>query len=134
MHPMGICGLFSNVLGCGVYSWFSLGNMMDDRIKLAEAMNRKSPGFRLWDENDVEIQHPDFYPDTNANDDYSVLVWMRPDDWINSVPIKGPDHARYRDFIFELRLLELEQCRPSGPISQGYQIGDYARAALNVIE
>lgn len=114
-----------------------------DRINLADAMGLpchcnsalsqmpQSPPCKVHDLGDI-LGCPD--PFTDANDDYAVLEWMRPDDWRNSVLMKGPDHVRYLDFIFELRLLEQEDGRPSGPIGQGYVIGDYARAALAVIK
>ena len=97
---------------------------MNDRIKLAEAMGwvreddyDNSPfwvnGHRMgyapdsqWTK-DLEI--PD--PFTDANDDYAVLEWMR------NAPNSGP----YFDALI-----------PYGSAWQ-YQIGDYARAALKVL-
>ncbi len=89
---------------------------MNDRIKLAEAMGwtmtkpRKYEWWQgpteLYGDSDCRNHPPD--PFTDANDDYAVLEWMRND----------PDQPGYR------RLGE----------SYLYRVGDYARAALKVIE
>lgn len=121
----------------------------EDRIRLAEAMGFEwqstvdqpmnprgqwlSP-FTGWTERLPNKEALPFDPFTDANDDYAVLEWMRPDDWINSVPIKGPEHQAWRDFIFELRLNQRKGGRTTSEIGEGYQIGDYARAALAVID
>ena len=72
-------------------------------------------------------------PFTNANDDYAVLEWMRPKNFRESKPIMGPEHERWRDFIFELRLIQLKENRESSAIQEGYMLGDNARAACSVL-
>ena len=60
---------------------------------------------------------------TDANDDYAVLEWMR--------QFEGTQ--KYRDFIFELRLLQ-NKCVDFNPmLYENYQIGDFACAAYKVI-
>ena len=91
---------------------------MNDRIKLAEAMNPN------WDvlgmDGDDRLSYRDkdtgcvvlaecIDPFTDANDDYAVLEWMRN----NDEPLAG-----------------LALCNPMAD----YKIGDYARAALKVID
>ncbi len=66
-----------------------------DRIRLAEAM-----GIHLLD-------RTNFYPFSDANDDYAVLEWMR------------------RERKISYRNIGQSYC---------YQIGDYARSALKVID
>ena len=83
---------------------------MNDRIKLAEAMK-----VEYW-RSEVfggALGLPD--PFTDANDDYAVLEWMRS----------------------EARREGVSWMNGSGILSlhaTNYQIGDYARAALKVIE
>jgi len=82
---------------------------VNDRIKLAEAMQipyRSNPGGTLY------VGVPD--PFTDANDDYAVLGWARKE-W-------GDQYDNWIDFTYAL----------SG--DGNYKIGDYARAALKVIE
>ena len=99
---------------------------VQNRIKLAEAMgwtnihmkyvamDEKSYPFgcvpgNVNDKN-LKEQVPD--PFTNANDDYAVLAWLR-----NNEKYQFNDRLEYH--------LGLPRI--------GYQIGDYARAALKVI-
>ncbi len=99
---------------------------MNDRIKLAEAMGWKPIGKQPVAETVAGIaylpkwQHDifgkltaDHLPDpfTDANDDYAVLEWMR----------NLESNARYH---MTMRLNGIWD----------YQIGDYARAALKVID
>ena len=93
---------------------------MNDRIKLAEAMGWTSagdPDGNLW-WSQQPAKYPESYcfetnelpdPFTDANDDYVVLDWMR-------------NHKDFWKFQQEL-----------DEIQWSYQIGDYARAALKVI-
>lgn len=87
--------------------------MMDDRIRLAEAMGWKcpfnDPGNCLKHHYHSEIKVPD--PFTDANDDYAVLEWL-----------KTKKNYSQLGELFEHR----EIAR--------YKIGDYARAALKVLE
>ena len=88
---------------------------MNDRIKLAEAMGwiKVGPLSGDYSGNPPGTSGwPSPIPDpfTNANDDYAVLEWMRKD---------GPNEAMDH-FLF---------WHP-----QDYQVGDYARAALKVLE
>ena len=89
-------------------------NDQERRIKLAEAMGwtirdngwAVAPNGKLWPLADI----PD--PFTDANDDYAVLEWMR---------CRGRKY--WTPFMHDT---ETEQW--------AYKIGDYARAALKVIE
>ena len=88
---------------------------MTDRIKLAEAMGwHKNPDSGSWSYRvnfpDVKYAHyehelPD--PENDANDDYAVLEWMR---------------AQGGDYHHAIKFSALN-----------YRIGDYARAALKVM-
>ncbi len=110
---------------------------MSDRIKLAEAMGWRQFNEWIWLEPTVSMkfaeglfrrgQHiqwsteddlPD--PENDANDDYAVLEWMR---------------IEFTSDQIGLALLRLGE-NAGGPISLSkyYQIGDYARAALKVME
>ena len=97
----------------------------EDRIRLAIAIER-DPGFFAPNYN-----IPIFDPANNAEHDYSVLQKVRPEDAQNSKPIMGPEHELWRDFIFELRLLQLKRGKESSAIFEAYELGDYARAYLN---
>ena len=94
---------------------------MNDRIKLAEAMGlrRKNKYLRyaMWFNPTKKVleRNLKFDPFTDANDDYAVLEWMRSD--VN---------AWQYQYEKELMLTN-NKCGD-------YQIGDYARAALKVIE
>jgi hypothetical protein len=91
---------------------------MDDRIKLAEAMGWEKyhqpdfgGGHYAWRNERLrrkDASLPDPY--TDANDDYAVLEWMR------------ENHGGNFWVHFE------------NTLSCNYQIGDYARAALKVID
>jgi hypothetical protein len=104
--------------------------MSDDRFKLAEAMGWTighpdnpmmsewwfPPGQRGGDGNSTKIL-PD--PFTDANDDYAVLEWMR---------AKDNDDAAWSSAESEfMHLMSSTSC-------SRYQIGDYARAALTVLQ
>ena len=101
---------------------------MNDRIKLAEAMGWK------WSLRNVHYKtgqwtSPDgteaevwcyhdaipFDPFTDANDDYAVLEWMR------------KTHAPNGDRVWQ-------KFRSHLHLQERYNIGDYARAALKVLE
>ena len=87
----------------------------EKRIKLAEAM-----GWTSWNARWLTPDHktitdlPD--PFTDANDDYAVLEWMRE----QATWVVGDVSDQFCDQL-EWNCWE-------------YQIGDYARAALKVIE
>lgn len=86
---------------------------MNDRIKLAEAMDWYINGNRWENKHLGEERHTCPDPFTDANDDYSVLEWARTR-WDKS----GADWC---EFWFDLNH------------AGSYQIGDYARAALKVL-
>ena len=110
---------------------------MTDSIKLAEDMGWTPldlnltgwwmpPGVKLDDHifhiNRVaEADLPD--PFTDANDDYAVLEWMRKQssDYMN---IDGKHYGHWLQFKTLLNSVDAVE----------YQIGDYARAVLKVIE
>jgi len=106
----------------------------EGRIKLAEAMwpdKKWCVGYPLGfiDVNNVKHHRaPD--PFTDANDDYAVLEFVR-----KSVPNGTQPGDKWRPFYDALR-------EPTdSPVVRGnlkpmasYQIGDYARAALKVID
>lgn len=87
---------------------------MNDRIRLAEAMGwRKRNEAFLWRlGSDHRKDPPD--PFTDANDDYAVLEWMREnyENWTD-----------YCDTLFSLQMY-----------CEEYHIGNYARAALKVLD
>ena len=106
-----------------------------DRIKLAEAMGWK----RVTTREDFERGQPprwqdpetgtkgNFFPNLpdpehDANDDYAVLEWMRDDSRRMGFP-------RYVG-----ALSDVMDNRIANSHSANYQIGDYARAALKVLE
>ena len=115
---------------------------MKDRIKLAEAMgwtdirmkhvemDGNSYPFGWSHESDnpkYREQIPD--PFTNANDDYAVLEWMN-----------NHRFSKRRKFSAALAH-ELQKIEEDGSLkvawpdaAMRYRIGDYARAALKVIE
>ena len=96
-------------------------NDQQRRIKLAEAMGAKCVD-GIWHWKGSTWNELLFDPFTDANDDYAVLEWMR----------SQPKEMKweYMDHYFAGRLArnELDHTLPV------YQIGDYARAALKVIE
>lgn len=88
---------------------------MKDRIRLAEAM-----GIPDADQETVDIdsrtvciwnERDSFNPFTDANDDYAVLEWMRKEGWPR----------------WQLISEGCEYCFD-------YKVGDYARAALKVLD
>ena len=94
---------------------------MSDRIKLAEAMGWNRAEGRsdnlewsgMWFSPDGYGPRPPPDPFTDANDDYAVLEWMRSDPCkFNNAECETENHGW----------------------AWKYQIGDYARAALKVIE
>ena len=109
---------------------------MSDRIRLAEAMGwthirmkwvameEKSYPFgcvpRNVNDKHLKEQIPDPY--TNANDDYAVLEWMRDD----SRCMEFPRYVGALSDVMDKRL--------AASHAANYQIGDYARAALKVLE
>ena len=105
--------------------------MMNDRIKLAEAMGWKRNGHdfgdNTWTKDNVVAfapgsrrDHYDEIPDpfTDANDDYAVLEWMRDPEG------DGKFHYNWSHFC---EILEED-------MTYNHTIGDFARAALGVIE
>ncbi len=102
---------------------------MIDRIKLAEAMGwiHETGGGRDWyhpSDNRSRCfanQLPD--PETDANDDYAVLEWMR--------DFADADEPKLLRAERALNQLQADAMRDW---ALGYEIGDYARAALRVIE
>lgn len=105
-----------------------------DRIKLCEAMGRLEIGlsggaYRItaddgtrvtcWTLDDALKYLPD--PFTDANNDYAVLKWVR---------------ENLDDVAYALAMLELvvEQGGDTGDSYPKYRIGNYARAALKVLE
>ena len=116
---------------------------MIDRIKLAEAME-----FEVYcDYKFVKYNHTmtfvplDDLPDpfTDANDDYAVLEWMRDDSRrmefpryvgaLSDVMDTGHGHKRIKGRCSSLTIERLAASHAAN-----YQIGDYARAALKVLE
>jgi len=99
---------------------------MNDRIKLAEAMGWKiishdfpeGPMTRTVD-GVVQIRKLPPDPENNANDDYAVLEWMRDKFFEGGI-------LRYGEWTKAINSVI--------PYSRDYRIGDYARAALKVIE
>ncbi len=88
---------------------------LEDRIKLAEWM-----GWTKWDHKWLSPDHKTITdlpnPFTDANDDYAVLELMR------AIEAEGLDRdMKHMDFAAQL------------PDSYDYQIGDYAQAALKVL-
>ena len=109
---------------------------MNDRIKLAEAMGwvRKPRALVAgkpcghWKEahwlhpNGKEVNDANFPdPFTDANDDYAVLEWMR-------------DGDQNRFGLFKDEMHQDNPTTDNGFYVWNYQIGDYARAALKVID
>jgi hypothetical protein len=106
-------------------------NLEQDRIRLAEAMGSevKESG-ALWggplsgrfvfrgdgyEMADIRI----FDPFTSADDDYAVLEWMRSDE----------RHIRFRE-----ALAQVFHEWHGDPVPFYYEIGDYARACLKVLD
>lgn len=109
---------------------------MNDRIKLAEAMGWTPLDHKLigwWMPPGVELDDHLFMinrkdeahlpdPFTDANDDYVVLEWMR--------KFRAQDMSDYPDGGY---LIWARFCEQFG-VFGNYKIGDYARAALKVLE
>lgn len=109
---------------------------MDDRIKLAEAMGWTDfigevglpPGAK--DARPVTQGHqlpPD--PFTDANDDYAVLEWIRNQvgeehGWLPSGKARWSSSDEWWPFYEQF----------GNVTAASYKIGDYARAALKVLE
>ncbi len=96
---------------------------MNDRIKLAEAM-----GGPIWEAYIDPGKHPECIdlpdPFTDANDDYAVLEWMREQVlWHRNNSELGKVPANFWRFFGSVNDV------PRGD----YRIGDYARAALEVL-
>ena len=103
---------------------------MNDRIKLAEAMGwTRIPGKiniagdninpPLWRDPSGNAPYPASAlpnPYSDANDDYAVLEWMR-----------GQDKDTFTNFAFRCNIHWMDDW------TLLYQIGDYARAALKVL-
>ncbi len=115
---------------------------MKDTIKIAEMMgwrwsensNKEAGGGRWYRPDgsytDLCIKYaeiPDPY--TDANDDYAVLEWMR-----ESEERLDDGGALFAKFIFALRYIQRTRGTLTNVNSEGYEIGDYAKAALKVID
>lgn len=92
----------------------------EDRIKLAEAIwGRPKYTLGTWPE--------DFDPFTDANDDYTVLEWMRETYDVSAgtagSATKRLVYVQFREAVYQL----------NNGYADGYKIGNYARAALEVI-
>ena len=102
---------------------------MNDRIKLAEAMGwLKATSLDIWYRPEDQKREGKNYnngelpdPLTDANDDYAVLEWMRQNLIKDKVlPINVAAYKFYSDI--------------NDAHATDYEVGDYARAALKVIE
>ena len=120
-----------------------------DRIRLAEAMGwewdttiRGRRGYPddwpVWIKpNGDRWFSPADMPDpfTDANDDYAVLKWMRPDEGVHIGYADGSSNwslwSDFKDHLYELITTRTGNRRFA---PWDYQIGDYARAALKVLE
>ena len=105
---------------------------MNDRIKLAEAMGwtRSTIGTEYcWRHEDGRVigMCPD--PFTDANDDFGVLEWMRQFDLDIYIPGDKDNEGAFNKW--EGFTMALYEC---GKDTWEYKIGDYARAALKVIQ
>jgi hypothetical protein len=100
---------------------------MNDRIKLAEAMGWQKHDHEEWWQSPTfsRFKTAEHLPDpfTDANDDYAVLEWARGVDGFSN-----QDHEnRWGEFLVA------PTDYPALKHKAAYQIGDYARAALKVI-
>lgn len=97
-----------------------------ERIRLAEAMGYETirRGVDFWEGIAPTGDHTWRLPDpfTDANDDYAVLEWAR------------SDERRMQFPAFVGALSDVMDIRLQPGHSANYQIGDYARAALKVLE
>ena len=87
---------------------------MNDRIKLAEAMGPRYTASRTA---------INFDPFTDANDDVAVLSWAS-DEWSGT--------GMWAEFVAAFR--EPDEDGFSAITKWHYRVGDFARAALKVIE
>lgn len=97
-------------------------------IKLAEAMgwNVLPNGLCVkGPDNNKQIRKDPPNPFTDANDDYAVLEWVREQAEDNPAMWEA-----FRDAISDMTSHE----KGFAPYTWRYQIGDYARAALKVID
>ena len=101
-----------------------------DRIRLAEAMGYVTTRqTKEWHGDRWEGRTPDGEatwrlpdPFTDANDDYAVLEWMRDD----SRRMEFPRYVGALSDVMDKRL--------AASHAANYQIGNYARAALKVLD
>ena len=106
------------------YSHFRYGEGGDDCLQ----------GYWCKNPDGVEVELP--HPWVDANADYAVLEWVRTEILKEDSII---DEAAFHDTLADCFWMNLYQeprryPEPRSTISIGYQIGDYARAALKVIE
>ena len=90
---------------------------MNDRIKLAEAMGWMTTAAGQWFYGPDHLSgYQDNPPDpfTDANDDYAVLRWFAEQE-------DSQQREGFLEIIYDIRLTD-------------YVIGDYARAALKVLD
>ncbi len=102
---------------------------MNDRIKLAEAMGRP---YKSHDGTTAPNVFQYFDPFTDANDDYAVLEWMRsrqPNKLASPIVIMSVCEWVETWKEWDAFYNALPEC-----LADDYEIGDYARAALKVIE
>ncbi len=103
---------------------------MTDRIKLAEAMGWTNSHQFRWDgPGDGEYRNDPPDPFTDANDDYAVLEWVRKlvADKHGTLPSgKARWSSSDKWWPFYEAITTAEASR--------HQVGDYARAALKVLE
>lgn len=93
------------------------------RIKLAKAM-----GIDHEESGELFGNRWAFDPFVDANNDFVVLEWAR-----EKKGIPRDVGTRYRDFMFELGVLQLKRGEAPSCLHEAYQIGDYARAACKVL-
>ena len=99
---------------------------MNDRIKLAEALDRfdfsdmRSRAPDNWTDDDV-CKMCSFDPFTDANDDYAVLEWYRQTHFYKKDKRATKEWMDYVDTLCD------------GPLVPWYQIGDYARATVKIL-
>lgn len=99
------------------------------RIRLAEAVKPRSIRDYYVQDGAVILDMPNgtskrWAPDTDANDDYAVLDWAR-----SGHRNDAPQNWTQEEFVKFDRALE-----DAPHYSCDYEIGDYARAALKVLD
>ena len=94
---------------------------MDYRIKLAEAM--QTP-YHFNEGGTLYIGLPD--PFTDANDDYAVLEWMRQ-------TFNTYEHLTTNQKDTWVEFADALESHPDNGLKACYRVGDYARAAIQVI-